>query len=207
MGLLGQGGFGRVVHVRKTSTQKHYAMKIQLKAELLREYKGDESHLDTEKNVFSACHHPFVVDLAYAIQTEVHNVGRVQPSAMIHAELISIFSMLLLWLIATYMLQQHAILILGLVRAGDLEDAMVKDLNRKLSPDRVYFYIAEITLALQHMHDLGMLYRDLKPCNVLLGTFGIMSALVPSPILSRCLPRVKYRRNRTRSTDGHGFSC
>ena len=39
MGLLGQGGFGRVAHVRKTSTEHHYAMKIQLKAELLREYK------------------------------------------------------------------------------------------------------------------------------------------------------------------------
>jgi len=137
MGLLGQGGFGRVVHVRKNSTGAHYAMKIQLKAELLREYKGDETHLDTEKNVFSACHHPFVVELAYAIQTE-----------------------------------EHAILILGLVRAGDLEDAMMKDPERKLSPDRVYFYIAEIALALQHMHDLGLLYRDLKPCNVLLSENG-----------------------------------
>jgi len=137
MGLLGQGGFGRVAHVRKTTTGSHYAMKIQLKAELLREYKGDESHLDTEKNVFSACHHPFVVELAYAIQTE-----------------------------------QHAILILGLVRAGDLEDAMMKDPSRKLAPERVSFYVAEIALALFHMHDLGLLYRDLKPCNVLLGEDG-----------------------------------
>jgi len=137
MGLLGQGGFGRVAHVRKTSTMSHYAMKIQLKAELLREYKGDESHLNTEKKVFSACHHPFVVDLAYAIQTE-----------------------------------QHAILILGLVRAGDLEDAMMKDPQRRLEADRVYFYMAEISLALQHMHDLGMLYRDLKPCNILLTEEG-----------------------------------
>jgi serine/threonine protein kinase len=103
----------------------------------------------------------------------------------------------LLALVATCVLQQHAILILGLVRAGDLEDAMVKDLNRKLSPDRVYFYIAEITLALQHMHDLGMLYRDLKPCNVLLGTFATIFALVLSPIHdifdNRCLRRAKIQ--------------
>jgi serine/threonine protein kinase len=73
---------------------------------------------------------------------------------------------------ASLLLQQHAILILGLVRAGDLEDAMMKDPQRRLEPDRVYFYMAEISLALQHMHDLGMLYRDLKPCNILLTEEG-----------------------------------
>lgn len=33
-------------------------------------------------------------------------------------------------------------------------------------------YAAEIGLALNHMHELGLIYRDLKPGNVLLGEDG-----------------------------------
>lgn len=38
--------------------------------------------------------------------------------------------------------------------------------------DRVRFYAAEIVLALAHIHGLGMIYRDLKPPNVLLNADG-----------------------------------
>jgi serine/threonine protein kinase len=34
------------------------------------------------------------------------------------------------------------------------------------------FYIAEITLALEHLHSLSVLHRDLKPENILLGSDG-----------------------------------
>ena len=41
-----------------------------------------------------------------------------------------------------------------------------------MSEDRVRFYSAEIVLALAHIHGLGMIYRDLKPPNILLNTDG-----------------------------------
>lgn len=41
-----------------------------------------------------------------------------------------------------------------------------------MSEDRVRFYSAEILLALFHMHRLGMIYRDLKPANVILNHDG-----------------------------------
>lgn len=137
MGILGRGGFGRVVHARKISTGKHYAMKIQLKTGLLHEHRKDYSQLDTEKNVFSACHFPFIVDLQYALQTPA-----------------------------------HAILVLGLVTGGDLEDAMLHAKQHRLPEDRVRLYVAEILLALRHLHEMKIVYRDLKPGNILLRADG-----------------------------------
>ena len=46
---LGIGGFGRVVHVRKKSTGKHYAMKIQLKSALVNAFLDHPDQLHSEK--------------------------------------------------------------------------------------------------------------------------------------------------------------
>jgi len=134
---LGEGGFGRVIHVRKISTQKHYAMKIQLKTALLDTFADDPSRLDAERTVFAACSHPYIVEMDYAFQTPA-----------------------------------HAILVLGLVTAGDLQTAIDESKHNRLSESRVRFYTAEIVLALSHLHDLGLMYRDLKPCNIMLHQDG-----------------------------------
>ena len=42
----------------------------------------------------------------------------------------------------------------------------------RFNEDRARFYAAEITLALEHLHQNGIIYRDLKPENVLLDSQG-----------------------------------
>ncbi|CAM9605987.1 unnamed protein product, partial [Laminaria digitata] len=49
MEKLGEGAFGKVVHVVKRTTGRHYAMKIQYKKELLKSFANNLSKLDNEK--------------------------------------------------------------------------------------------------------------------------------------------------------------
>jgi hypothetical protein len=112
MAKLGVGGFGRVIHVRKKSTGKHYALKTQLKTALVETYADNPSRLDSEKVVFAACHHPFIIDMDYAFQTE-----------------------------------GHAILVLGLATAGDLQEAIDDSPENRLDERRVMFYGAEVRRA------------------------------------------------------------
>lgn len=134
---LGEGGFGFVVHCRKRSTGRHYAMKLQTKKGLLECFSDDPYRADFEKQAFATCQHPFIVNLDYAFQTE-----------------------------------SLAIMVLGLATAGDLQRALNKALEERLNEERVRFYVAEIALALAYLHQMGLMYRDLKPNNILLHEDG-----------------------------------
>lgn len=61
---------------------------------------------------------------------------------------------------------------IGLATAGDLQRALNKSPDERLTEERVRFYVAEITLALAYLHQMGLMYRDLKPNNVLLHEDG-----------------------------------
>jgi hypothetical protein len=134
---LGEGGFGFVVHCKKKSTGKHYAMKIQTKIGLLDSFKDDPNKVNLEKDVIASLQHPFIVNLYYAFQT---------PSL--------------------------AIMVLDLADAGDLHTCLAHAPQNRLQEDRVKFYMAEITLALAYLHQRGLIYRDLKPQNILLNSDG-----------------------------------
>lgn len=131
--MIGEGGFAKVIRVRKKTTDRFYALKVQRKKDLVEMYLDDPKRLHTEKMVFAACHHPFIVNLDYSLQT---------PTC--------------------------ALLVLGLANAGNLQDVINESPDYRVPVDRVVFFAAEIVLALRHLHDLKLMYRDLKPSNVLL---------------------------------------
>ena len=65
--------------------------------------------------------------------------------------------------------EDHLCLVLDFIEGGN----MYTDLMRgPYTHERAMFYAAEIVLAMQHLHELDILYRDLKPDNVLLTLDG-----------------------------------
>jgi len=60
--------------------------------------------------------------------------------------------------------------IMDFVNGGELFFHLQND--RKFDNERVRFYCAEIVLGLKYLHEKGILYRDLKPENVLLTSEG-----------------------------------
>ena len=50
---------------------------------------------------------------------------------------------------------------LDFLRGGDLFGRLAKEIM--FTEEDVKFYMAELVLALDHLHSLGIIYRDLKP--------------------------------------------
>lgn len=61
-------------------------------------------------------------------------------------------------------------LVLDFINGGELFYHLQRE--KRFSEKRAKFYAAEIVLALEYLHELGIIYRDLKPENLLLDGMG-----------------------------------
>jgi RAC serine/threonine-protein kinase len=133
LATVGKGSFGKVIQVRKKDTGKIYAMKVLDKHHILE--ANEVEHTRSEKNILQMIHHPFLVNLYYAFQTET-----------------------------------KLYFIMDFVNGGEMFYHLQKE--KRFPQERVQFYGAEILLALEHLHNNGIIYRDLKPENLLLTAEG-----------------------------------
>lgn len=78
----------------------------------------------------------------------------------------------LLPLCAAFHSDSMLFLVMPFMQGGDLHQAICRQPNQKLEEPAVRFIAAEITLALEALHSLDIVFRDLKPMNVLLTTAG-----------------------------------
>ncbi|CAL0304178.1 unnamed protein product [Lupinus luteus] len=125
-------------------------------------------------------------------------------------------------LITTFESQQFLAWALPYCPGGDLNVLRYRQNDRVFSPPVIRFYLAEILCALEHLHSLGIAYRDLKPENVLiqnsghvtLTDFDLSRMLAPktvetvissAPPLPLPEPRRKHRRSFSRWINLHPF--
>ena len=154
---LGSGGFGLVVRCLKKSTGKYYAMKIQTKDGLINNCGGHYERVTLERNALVLFRHPYIISMDYAFQT---------------GPLVMTVMQLGIGMVAIYIISLLLLFELLHLCVGTLKDAAMRCPNKMLPEARVRFYSAEIVLALAYMHRLGIIYRDMKPQNILLSADG-----------------------------------
>lgn len=68
--------------------------------------------------------------------------------------------------------ETHLCLVMDLMNGGDLKFHIYNLGKRGIRMDRVVYYVAQITTGILHLHAMDIVYRDMKPENVLVDAKG-----------------------------------
>lgn len=71
-----------------------------------------------------------------------------------------------------YDTKTHLCLVMDLMNGGDLRFHIYELGERGLRMERVVYYSAQISMGILHLHSMNIVYRDMKPENVLLDGHG-----------------------------------
>ena len=146
---LGTGTFGRVYLCRERfgPQDEFFALKVLRKVDVVRLKQVE--HINSEKDILNRVRHPFIVNmfvsLFFLIQLTLNRHCTFQDD------------------INLYMLMEYII-------GGELFSHLRK--AGRFTNDVTRFFAAEIVLALEYLHSQDVVYRDLKPENLLLDQQG-----------------------------------
>ncbi|MCH83696.1 protein kinase G11A-like, partial [Trifolium medium] len=153
---IGYGDIGSVYLVELKGTDAHFAMKVMDKAALISRNKLLRSQ--TEREILGLLDHPFLPTLYSYFETDkfyclvmeycsggdLHSLRQKQPNKCFTEEAARLY----------------------------LPPSRTLDYREDLSLGTRGFYASEVLLALEYLHMLGIVYRDLKPENLLVRDEG-----------------------------------
>lgn len=135
-----------------------------------------------ERAILQQLQHPFLMNLRYAFQVIVSStlmhiphslsfyVQLILLHAFMHSALVPGCTSSFLRCASCLQSKEKLYLVLDYFQGGELFFHLRN--QRRFTEEVVRLWIAEIALALGHLHSMGVIYRDLKPENVLLDDDG-----------------------------------
>ena len=114
--------------------------------------------------------HPY----AYKIQSKYDLIQNNQAKGVVNEKNImaSLSHPFIIELVGSYQDPQRVYMLMGLVQGGELYTVMHSDKGDSISEADAKFYSAGVIEGLTHMHNRSIIYRDLKPENVLIDADG-----------------------------------
>ncbi|KAG1676370.1 hypothetical protein FOA52_001165 [Chlamydomonas sp. UWO 241] len=170
--VLGEGAFSRVVEVTEESTMRHFAMKRMAKSSAMQ----CPEHVYSEQHITRNMAHPFCLRQYASFQDKFHLyfLFDLMPSGDLMDVLVAEAKVI------KYEVQDPNSADTGAMAP---KVKMWQGMEEPLAK----FYVASVVLALEYLHDNGLVFRDLKPENVLidsqgyakLGDFGFAKTVEP----------------------------
>lgn len=150
--IIGKGAFGEVKLVTRKSDNKIYALKTLIKSEMVR---------------YTTRHCFYFVDDLTSPQFKRDQLAHVRSERDILAESDSPW---VVKLHTTFQDKTFLYMLMEFLPGGDLMTMLIK--YEIFSEDITRFYMAELALAIEAVHKLGFIHRDIKPDNILLDRGG-----------------------------------